>query len=291
MRFRIHETAIGFEVEALGSVCLTFLLCTLLVLSVTLCRDVDKRRAASRDCAFFILHGVSAVFLLGVVFDNFSLYKMNERQICFWMALLVDTLWVLERISVLNIYRVRLNDLVQKSIFDPTVRYVCWSAMFVGIIPLFTTTVKAEIGEQGRCEHTPGTLMVQSAALTQVIPCLIYIVLFTVPFYKYPFGTWKGPEGFHLAIVIFDALLDIVTMVTVFFARHQQYVAIYIANVMLSNVLLVFIFSDWQLRLLPCKNRRIAEVPEGRSLLTSTFDDEDRLYPSIKREWSIGDRC
>jgi len=287
MRLSLNEATTSFGVEALGSVCLTFLLCTLVVLSVTLCSDVDKRRAASRDCAFFILHGVSTVFLFGLVFNNFSHYEMNERQMCYGMALLVDITWVLVRMSVFNIYSVRLNDLVQKSIFDPAVRYVCWLAMLVGIIPLFTTTVEAEIGKQGRCEHTPGRLMVQSAALTQLVPCLIYIVLFTIPFYKYPFGTWKGPEGFHLAVVIFDALLDIGTMVTIFFVQsHRQYI---VANVMLSNVLLVFIFSDWRLRLLPCKNRRIAEVPEGRSLLTSTFDYEDRPYPAIKRDWSIGD--
>jgi len=290
MRFRIHETEIGLGVEALGSVCLTFLLCTLLILSVTLCRDVDKRRAASRDCAFFILHWVSTVFLLGVVFDNFSHYEMKESQICRGMALLLDTTWVLVRISILNIYSVRLNDLVQKSILDPTIRYVCWSAMIVGTIPLFTTRAKAEIGEHGRCKYTPGPLMVQWATLTQIIPCLIYIVLFTIPFYKYPIGTWKGPEAFHLALVIFDALLDIGTMVTVFFAQnHRQSVVIYVANVMLSNFLLIFIFSDWRLRLLPCENRRIGGVPERRSLLTSTLDCEDRQYPAIKRNWSIGD--
>jgi len=291
MRLSLNEATTSFGVEALGSVCLTFLLCTLVVLSVTLCSDVDKRRAASRDCAFFILHGVSTFFSLEVVFENFSRYEKNERHICYFMALLVDTTWVVVRISVFNIYRVRLNDLIQKNIFYPTVRWVCWSAMLVGTIPLFTAAiVKAEIGDQGSCEHTPRRGMLQLAAFTQVISCLIYIVLFTIPFFKYPIGgAWKGPEGFHLAVVIFDALIDIGTMVIVFFAKsRRQCVVIYLANVILSNVLLVFIFSDWQLRLLPCKNRRITEVPEGRSLLTS-MDFQDR-YPAIKIDWEIGVR-
>merc|ERR550534_1803602 len=155
--------------------------------------------------------------------------------------------------------------------------------MLVGTVPLFMTMVKAEIGEEGRCERKPPHFMGHLAALTQVFSCLIYIVLFSIPFYKYPIGTWKGPEGFHFSVVIFDALLDVGTMVTVIFAQSPRNCAIiYVANVMLSNVLLVFIFSDWQLRLLPCKNRRIREVPEGRSLLTSTMDYEDRLYPAIK---------
>jgi len=291
MILRLHDAATGFGVEALVSVCLTVLLCTLVVLSVTLCSDVDKRRAASRDCAFFILHGVSTLFSFGVVFESFSHYERNERRICWFMAFLVDTTWVVVRISVFNIYSVRLNDLTQKNIFGPAVRYVCWSAMLVGTIPLFAAgIVEAEIGAKGTCEHTPKTPMLELAALTQVIPCLIYIVLFTIPFFKYPIGAWKGPEGFHLAVVIFDALIDIGTMVIVFFVKsRRQCVVIYLANVILSNVLLVFIFSDWRLRLLPCKNRRISEVPEGRSLLTS-MDFQDRLYPVIKSEWEIGVR-
>jgi len=292
MRLNLYEAETSFGVEALGSLCLTFLLCTLVVLSVTLCSDVDKRRAASRDRAFFILHWVSTLFSLGVVFENFSRYERNERHICYFIALLVDTTWLVVRISVFNIYSVRLNDLIQKNIFDPWVRYVCWSAMLVSTIPLFTAAiVKAEIGEKGRCEHTPKTQMLQLAALTQVIPCLIYIVLFTIPFFKYPIrGAWRGPEGFHLAVVIFDALIDIGTMVIVFFAKsRRQCVEIYLANVIVSNVLLIFIFSDWQLRLLPCKNKRISEVPEGRSLLTS-MDFQDRMYPAIKSDWEIGVR-
>jgi len=84
MRLNLYEAETSFGVEALGSLCLTFLLCTLVVLSVTLCSDVDKRRAASRDRAFFILHWVSTLFSLGVVFENFSRPSESFFEVAFF---------------------------------------------------------------------------------------------------------------------------------------------------------------------------------------------------------------
>jgi len=235
------------------------------LLSISVCADVDKRKIASRDWAFVLFHGISVMFCAGVLIQNWGLYKSSEDILCKGVVFWESIIYVLLRVGILNVYYVRLSTLIHKGIFTKSIRYLCWVAMLSGIsvvIPIATSELHGEIDKDGTCYYIVKPNAFKISAVAQVIPVLLFMVLYAVPCFKPQLSSssysWSLTWRTYLGVGILCTVIDISTILFVNFLplNDLQRIGVLVPSIVLNNVILVFIFSDWRTRVIPCMNRR-----------------------------------
>jgi len=259
-----HSDHLDTGIVALVGFLIPFVLLINVLLSITTCADVDKRKIASRDWAFVLFHGISVMFCAGVLIQNWGLYKYSEDALCKGVVFWESIIYVLLRVGVLNIYYVRLSTLIRKGIFTKWIRYLCWVAMLSGIsvvIPIATSQLHGEIDEEGTCYYIVKPNAFKISAVAQVTPVLLFMVLYTVPCFKPQLSSsysWSLTWRTYLGVGIFCTVIDISTILFVNFLPLDslQRISVLVPSIVLNNVILVFIFSDWRTRVIPCMNRR-----------------------------------
>jgi len=259
-----HSDHLATGIVALVGFLIPCVLLINLLLSITICADVDKRKIASRDWAFVLFHGISVMFCAGVLIQNWGLYKHSEDALCKGVVFWESIIYVVLRVGVLNVYYVRLSTLIQKGIFTKWIKYLCWVAMLSGIsvvIPIATSQLHGELDEEGTCYYIVKPNAFKISAIAQVIPMLLFMVLYAVPCFKPQLSSsysWSLTWRTYLGVGIFCAVIDISTILFVNFLPLDilQRISVLVPSIVLNNVILVFIFSDWRTRVIPCMNRR-----------------------------------
>jgi len=259
-----HSDHVNTCIVALVGFFITCILLINVLLSISICADVDKRKIATRDWAFVLFHGISVMFCAGVLIQNWGLYKSNEDILCKGVVFWESIIYVLLRVGVLNVYYVRLSTLIRKGIFTKWIRYLCWVAMLSGIsvvIPIATSQLHGEIDKNGTCYYIVKPNAFKISAVAQVIPVFLFMVLYAVPCFKPQLSSsysWSLTWRTYLGVGIVCAVIDISTILFVNFLplNKLQRISVLVPSIVLNNVILVFIFSDWRTRVIPCMNRR-----------------------------------
>jgi len=261
-----HSDSIQLD-SGIGALVGFFIPCILLInvlLSITICSDVDKRKIASRDWAFVLFHGVSVMFCAGVLIQNWVLYKSSEDILCKGVVFCESVVYVLLRVAVLNVHYVRLSTLIRKGVITKWIRYLCWVAMLSGtsvVIPIATSQLHAGIDDEGTCYFTVKPNAFKISAVAQVMPVFLFMVLYAVPCFKPQLSSsysWSLTWRTYLGVGILCTVIDMSTILFVNFLPLDNLarVSVLVPSIVLNNIILVFIFSDWRTRVIPCLNRR-----------------------------------
>jgi len=256
--------------------------------------NLDKRNVnvsiAKRDGArprafgMLFIHITSLVYGVSVFFEIFVRYSDNGEFFCHLAFYSGAITWGFFRASVLLLYFQRLDVLIQSNIYRPWVRRVCCS---LGCICALVTLAFAIIAIKphfngNKCEfhftieHPNFNMWLYTGGcFVQVIPSIVYLALFIYPMCKHSSysNAWRTTIHRHLVITVSAMCIDVTSIIITSFEdlSTEGICAIILGDVFLCNVLLLFIYTDWKSRVLPCCRHPVRK-PNMSNIGSVSFD-------------------
>jgi len=153
------------------------------------------------------------------------------------------------------------------------------------VIPIAISQLDAYIRPDGTCSFTWTRGVFRTTAVAQVVPMFLFMVLFIIPCRKSQVNTshsWTSTWKTYLGVGIFCTVVNITTLLLVNFIQLSDSSRIFILlpSEVFNNIMLVFLFSDWRLRVLPCLNHNafILFRCNGSTQNLMDFEYSETLY-------------
>jgi len=247
----------------------------------------EPNGARPRAFGMLLIHISSLGYGVSIFFEIFARWSDNGDYFCRLACYSGSITWSFFRASVLLLYFQRLDVLIQSNIYRPWVRRFCCSlGCICALVTLaFTIIATKPHFHEDKCEFDftmehPNfkmwrTYLYAGGCFVQVIPSIVYLALFIYPICKYsPYSNeWRTTIHRHLVITVTALCIDVASIIITSFEdlSTEADCAIILCDVFLCNVLLLFIYTDWKSRVLPCCIQPVRK-PDMSSIGSVSFD-------------------
>jgi len=250
--------------------------------------SIAKRNGARpRAFGMLFIHISSLGYGVSIFFEVFVRWSHSGDFFCHLFCYSGSITWSFFRVSVLLLYFQRLDVLIQSNIYMPWVRRLCCSLGCIcalGTLAFNIIATKPHFNED-KCEFDftmehPNfkmwrTYLYAGGCFVQVIPSIVYLALFIYPICKYsPYSNeWRTTIHRHLVITVTALCIDVTSIIITSFQdlSTEAYCAIILCDVFLCNILLLFIYTDWKSRVLPCCRQPVRK-PDMSNIGSVSFD-------------------
>jgi len=235
----------------------------LITLSLAILRIVSiSSGRICRDLVYLGLHLMSALSVIGYVLLHAE-YNADDLELCQMSNCFQYTGEYLRRMFALWIFWLRLNAFIgpvyPKWLWYPTlIPIVGWIINLSLVLSIeFGGDEGSFVSDDGICldrRHISDEYVFNScvvAALFEVLPSIVFLVLFIIPLLKYRDDVLGKTIRKHVLIATVDLVVELL-FITLVIANDMSNASFWEANIILyiglivNNVILIFIFADWR---------------------------------------------
>lgn len=286
----VHSMWLFVETVLVTTLALILMTTTIISL-ICKCNSVNPTQlkpTKTRAIWMISIHFSSFFYAVSVFFAMFVQYKTTDMVICKVACYCARVSWCFFRATKLLLYYQRLAVLIDKDLYSQWVRIICMFLAGSGlmiVLPTAILIIKPTLSNGGECVYADTSSypdfkyldwnVFLGDSVIQITASCIFLGLFLLPIFKTEASTnwWILTARRQLVITTIDIIFDIICLSVVAYLSlgDRDFWSILMANVLCGNVMLIFIFSDWRRRILPCSPVKL-ERPSFSTPISSGYD-------------------